>query len=143
MEERIKRHKFLSKLLHEHGFSSQEDVVEAMEKAGYAVTQSSISRDFRELGVIKIGGRYLPSSELKGEADTSAFQKMIMGVDTAGANLVVVKTKSGCANAVAEQMDLTDIAGVVGTVAGDNTFFVATKNKSAQTRVVAALRNIR
>ena len=143
MEEKAKRHKFLVKVLHEQNFSSQDEVAAAMEKAGFIVTQSSISRDFRELGVIKIGGRYLPSAELKGDPESSALQRMILSIDTAGPNILVVKTKSGCANAVAEQIDITEMSGVVGTVAGDNTFFVATKNKAVQSRVVTALRNIR
>lgn len=114
-----------------------------MSDEGFDVTQSSISRDFRELGIVKIGGRYLPSAQILGEGDRFGLQRLIVSIDTAGANLVVIKTSSGAANAVAEDLDLKDIPGFIGTVAGDNTFFVATKNKAAQLKVIQAIKGLR
>lgn len=143
MEDKQKRHTYLSKLLKDRAFSSQDDVVAAMEGAGFSVTQSSISRDFRELGVIKVGGRYTPSETLKGDIDSSTIQRMIKGFDTAGPYLVVVKTSSGAAAAVAEEIDEKSVPGIAGTVAGDNTIIIATKNKAAQLKIINHIKQLR
>lgn len=135
------RHNVLKKLIHTHEFSSQESVVTAMINKGFDVTQSSISRDFRELGIIKLAGRYRLSSNMTGSFE-SAIKQLIKGVDSAGDNLIIVITSAGGAAAVAEAIDLEELDGVAGTVAGDNTIFVATHDKKAQARVIKRIKEL-
>lgn len=142
MDEKVKRHGALRKLLIDKPFSCQDDVVLAMENLGFDVTQSSISRDFRDLKIIKVGGQYLPSSSLTNSKGKSPYQQMIQGIDTAGANLLVIKTVSGAASIIADKIDSESPLGVAGTVAGDNTIFVATKNKAAQTKVISMIKEL-
>lgn len=136
MEDKTKRHEALKKLLTNDPFSCQEEVVSAMKKIGFAVTQSSISRDFRELKVIKIGGHYLPASQITKSKGRSTFQQLVEGFDPAGPHLLVVKTTPGAASIVAEKIDVEDIPGVVGTIAGDNTIFVATKSNASHSKII-------
>lgn len=140
MEEKSQRHASLIKILSSKSLSNQDEVVREMTILGFEVTQSSISRDFRELGVIKVGGTYRPAKMLHADESKSPFQRLIRSVDTAGPNLVVIKTSSGAASAVAEEIDVESLDGVVGTVAGDNTIFVATRSKLSQTKVIDKVR---
>ncbi len=142
MEEKSRRHASLLRILGSKDLQSQDAVVNEMTILGFDVTQSSISRDFKELGVIKVGGTYRPAKFMKMPESQSPFQRLIRSVDTAGNNLVVIKTSSGAASAVAEQIDLDVVSGVVGTVAGDNTIFVATKSKAAQAKVIDKVRTL-
>lgn len=110
----------------------QEELAEILEQKGYSVTQSSVSRDLLELGVVKAGGFYsLPAKT------ATAFG--LRSVEPAGDNLVVVKCDSGLASACAVRIDGSAIEGIVGTVAGDDTVFIAVRDaKSGR----AAIRRI-
>ncbi len=132
MKDKIPRHEALLRLLKEKKFSKQSEVVLALQKLGYEVTQASISRDFAELGIDKVGGRYVSRSELGGQGE---FGGLVLGIDFASPFLSVVKTTSGAASIVAAKLDERLIAGVLGTIAGDDTIFVATKSKSAQNQL--------
>ena len=143
MEDRQKRQQHLLKLLKSRTFSNQDDVVTAMSGAGYEVTQSSISRDFKELGVVKLGDRYTPGETLKANARESTLQRMIRGFDNAGPHLLVVKTSPGAAPAVAEEIDDKEVDGIAGTVAGDNTIFIATKSRAAQLKIINYIKQLR
>ncbi|HLO97753.1 MAG TPA: hypothetical protein VK171_04080 [Fimbriimonas sp.] len=110
----------LKLLLEGQRFAAQEAVVAEMTKAGYDVTQSSISRDFKELGVLKQAGAYrLP---IPGTVSVSGF---VLQVLESGPHMLVIKTRSGCASVVAEMLDLKGLECVAGTIAGENTVFVA------------------
>ena len=130
------RQSSLRELLQTEYCGSQGLVVEKMRQEGFSVTQASISRDFKELGVVKVRGRYLPQSikEVSKE-ELAAIASHVKSTVCAGANLSVIKTSVGAANLVAEVIDRSEIAGVLGTVAGDDTIFVATENKAAQQRL--------
>lgn len=141
MELKIKRQAYLNELLSGSSFRRQEEVVKAMLQKGFEVTQSSISRDFREIGVIKVGGVYRPGKTIHSNSQ-SPLQAMIKGIDTAGPHLIVVQTTPGAAAAVAEAIDLEEIDGIAGTVAGDNTIIIATKSSSAQVKAVTRIQNI-
>lgn len=142
MELKSKRHAYLTDLLSRSSLKRQDEVVREMMAKGFDVTQSSISRDFKELGVIKIGGVYKPGKMRSEFSERSPLQMMIRKVDTAGPHLVVVLTTPGAAAAVAEEIDLGSIDGVVGTVAGDNTIMIATKSAAAQARAIIKIQNI-
>lgn len=132
MKDKSPRHDVLIELLKEKKYSKQSDVVSALKRLGYVVTQASVSRDFSELGIDKVGGRYVPRSELGGQGE---FGGLVSGIEYASPFLSVVKTSAGAASIVAAKLDKRSIAGVLGTIAGDDTIFVATKNKTAQNQL--------
>ena len=105
----------------------QEELAELLEKKGFAVTQSSVSRDLVKLGIIKANGFYaLP------QKPNTAVAAGLLNLDTAGDNLIVVRCEAGLASAVAVRIDRANIKEIVGTIAGDDTIFVAVKNAKTQ-----------
>lgn len=119
------------KLINSIPIATQEDLSELLEKKGYSITQSSVSRDLLELGVIKSNGNYaLPQKPL----DAAALG--LLGLVKAGENLIVAKCESGLASAVAVRIDSAGIEEIVGTIAGDDTIFVAVKDSRAQTKAI-------
>ncbi len=119
------RQQVIVDLIRSQKIETQEQLVKLLEEAGFSVTQSSVSRDLDELGVYKKGGFYVVP-----EAEESRFG--FLGLDTAGENLIVVRCESGLASAVAVRIDREKIPEIVGTVAGDDTVFVAVKNRDDQ-----------
>ncbi len=116
---------------------TQEKLAEKLNEAGYKATQATVSRDIKELGLIKVGsagGRSCyaeaPKDSLR---DSDRFSKIlrdtVLEIKTAE-NLIVIKTLSGCANAAAEVIDNIAPECVMGTLAGDNTIFIAVDHTS-------------
>lgn len=110
MDERIKE------VLAAGTFSDQSELLDALAARGVLLTQSTLSRKLRALGYQKQGGRYLQSAE--------AAIKLI-SVTTVAPNLLVLRTSPGFANALAVQLDMNGLPGQAGTIAGDDTVFVA------------------
>ena len=125
--------------------SNQAEMVRLLRTSGIDATQASVSRDIRELGLVKIDGSYgRPEAMAGDDADDlgSGRNGLVTSMEPAGANLIVVRTAVGAANAVAVELDKLKLQGIVGTVAGDDTFFVAVKSRSGQGRVLARLREM-
>jgi transcriptional regulator of arginine metabolism len=138
--EKTVRQNAIQAIIQQRRVQSQADLVAQLRKSGICSTQASVSRDIRELGLAKVGGRYVAAGGSSGGAHVDSFDELITSVDPVGANLIVIKTRSGAANAVAERIDVGCDAHIAGTVAGDNTIMVAVRSRSAQGRVLAALR---
>ena len=116
--------------------TTQQELVKMMKRLGYLVTQASISRDLQQLSVRKLGGRYV----LEPATTSQRFiHTAIQSIQKAGDNLLVVKTIPGAANYVAELIDEYSWKEIVGTVAGDNTFFIAVKDKNSDSAIVKRL----
>ena len=106
--------------------ATQQALAAEVSRNGIAATQASISRDIVEMGLTKANGYYTtPQTALPVEGP-------IGFIDTAGDNLIVIKTDIGQAQPVALTIDGANIAQIVGTLAGDDTIFVAVKNLAAQ-----------
>lgn len=122
----------------------QDELVRLLREAGHEATQSSISRDLRELGVLKAGGRYLPPSDddTRTLDDFDTLRQFVRGVATAGDALTVLRTTIGAAQSVAIAIDKAAWPEVVGTISGDDTIFIATDGASAQSTVAARLRTL-
>jgi transcriptional regulator of arginine metabolism len=113
--------------------STQQELADEIARRGMAATQSSISRDIVELGLTKVDGHYAaPRRALPADGP-------ITDMDTAGDNLIVVKTRIGQAQPAALAIDNAGIDSIVGTVAGDDTILIAVKNLAAQRAAVKAL----
>ncbi|HSE97964.1 MAG TPA: arginine repressor [Blastocatellia bacterium] len=106
--------------------ATQQDLVDELARQGLAATQSSVSRDIEELELTKVNGRYTtPERALHPGWPVES-------IDTAGDNLIVVKTEVGQAQPAALAIDGARIKEVVGTVAGDDTIMVAVRDRASQ-----------
>lgn len=134
------RRETLRRIIHGSPVGRQEDLVRLLGRAGYAATQSSVSRDLRELGVAKRGDRYvLPEESAPVLGDFAAVARFVRDIRAAGPNLVVIRTTAGGAQSVAIVLDRADWPEAVGTLSGDDTIFVATTNAASQRRLLARL----
>ena len=129
------------RILREGLVRRQEDLVRLLKAEGHEVTQSSISRDLRDLGVSKAGGRYvLPSDELtRTNGDFGTLAQFVRGLKRAGPSITVVRTTIGAAQSVAVAIDKAEWPEVAGTISGDDTIFIATANAVAQDQLVRRL----
>jgi transcriptional regulator of arginine metabolism len=135
---RRERQTAILELVRERALSTQAEVASALHESGFDVVQTTVSRDISELGLVKVrapSGRlvYAPPGSSDGDrlrALGAAMRRYAMTVEPA-ASLVVVTTPSGYANALAQAVDEAGHPAIVGTVAGDNTIFVATHDASA------------
>jgi len=121
----------------------QAELVELLHREGFDATQSSVSRDLRELGVVKGADRYLlPAAEdaltPSHFEDVRSFMK---GYRAAGPTLTVLRTTTGAAQSVAIAIDKAHWPEIVGTIAGDDTIFIATESIRAQRKLHDHLRS--
>jgi len=129
---RRERQNAILKLVREEALSTQAEVAAALGELGFDVVQTTVSRDIAELGLVKVrapSGRLVYAPPGSSDADRlralgSAMRRYAIGVEAAG-SLVVITTPSGYANALAQAMDEASHPAIAGTVAGDNTIFVA------------------
>ena len=122
-----KRQEILSELISTNKIERQDQLASELYRRGIQVTQSSISRDLLDLGVIKTHGYYsLPVRR----PDDAGFG--ILSLEAAGENLIVGRTRSGLASAVTVRIDAERLDEIVGTIAGDDTIFIAVKDAKAQ-----------
>jgi transcriptional regulator of arginine metabolism len=118
---------------------TQEELVSALAADGWEVTQSSVSRDVAALGLVKVDGAYQrpPPDALRGvDPDELRIREGVLAAEPAGDALVVLRTPPGEANRVAVAMDRMRWPDVVGTIAGDDTIFVATRDGRGQRSVL-------
>jgi transcriptional regulator of arginine metabolism len=120
------RQQAILEIISDGPLATQQELAAELEARGIEATQSSVSRDIAELGLIKINGHYAaPNPEGLGA-------ERLESIDTAGENLIVVKTEVGQAQPAALAIDGAAFPEIVGTVAGDDTILVAVKNEAAQ-----------
>ena len=129
------RHELILRLIRENDISTQEDLTVLLRKNGMDVTQATCSRDIKELGIIKV---ILPNNQSKyavldktGDIAPgrllAVFANSLLSCRSA-MNLVIIKTLPGMAQAAASALDSMHLQYVVGTIAGDDTVFVATES---------------
>jgi len=123
---------------------NQQDLVRLLKKQGHDVTQSSVSRDLRDLGVLKAAGGYVlpPEETQRTNGDFRTLVQFFRGFKPAGPCLTVVRTTIGAAQSVAVAIDKAQWPEVVGTLSGDDTIFIATNGASAQSKLDERLRSI-
>jgi transcriptional regulator of arginine metabolism len=144
-QHREARRTAIVRLLRSSSVRRQQELVRLLKREGHAVTQSSVSRDLRELGVLKHSEGYVLPDKAELAARTqdkfSAVAQFVREVRTAGPSITVVKTTIGSASSVAAAIDKAGWDDVAGTVSGDDTIFIATADSRAQSRVLDELRD--
>ena len=132
-QNQILRQETIRELLLSDSASTQKSLVEQLNKKGFAVTQSSVSRDLREIGAVKSNHGYsLISSEKVNNQVQNNVLGLIKNIQEVGTNLLVIKTAIGSAQQVALYLDNSDWSETVGNIGGDDTVFTAVSNKRAQ-----------
>ena len=139
-QEQVQRRAAIRELLTQGPAATQAWLVRALEDLGFGATQSSVSRDLRELGAIKTAAGYELPTEQEGDDDqVLAVASLLRSVQPAGSNLLVIHTGVGVAQRVAVALDRSGWPGMVGTIAGDDTIFVATESAHAQKTLISRI----
>ena len=126
------RQRMIADWLREHQVGSQEELVARLSMAGIAATQATVSRDLLEMGAIKLKRegtiRYVMPDQIDSNHAAAKLDRLLAewveSINPAG-NLLVLKTPPGSANLVANALDAAGLEEVAGTIAGDDTIFVA------------------
>ena len=130
-----RRHEKILELIAQYSIDTQEELLRLLRESGFDVTQATVSRDIKELRLLKTLSpdgkyRYAPAKE-DAKANSAKFYSLFadsaVSVDTAQ-NIVCVKCMTGMANAVCAAMDSIRRDDVVGTLAGDDTIFILMRN---------------
>ncbi|HTX05955.1 MAG TPA: hypothetical protein VMD06_09020 [Steroidobacteraceae bacterium] len=142
--QQLERRQVIVRILRDGHVRRQQDLARLLKTEGFEVTQSSVSRDLRDLGVLKASGRYvLPPDEVsRANGDFAMLAQFVRGLKRAGPSLTVVRTTIGAAQSVAVAIDRAEWPEVAGTISGDDTIFIATANARAQDALVARLQAI-
>ncbi|MDO4563394.1 MAG: arginine repressor [Clostridia bacterium] len=144
---RLERQYAIQKLIKEEEIETQAALTQRLSQIGYDVTQATVSRDIREMGLMKklSNGRYIYAlSDTLADSEISdrfeiIFRKCVTAIDYA-LNNIVVKTLPGMAQAAGAALDTMHLSEVVGTIAGDDTVFMVVRNEESARRLVYKLR---
>ena len=147
---RNKRHEAILKLISENNIETQQDLTNALSLVGFDVTQATVSRDIKELRLLKrlnAAGHYVytphTSERSEGVSDKMAIilKQSIVSIDYA-LNTVVIKTLAGMAQGAASVLDTMQFSDCLGTIAGDDTIFVTVRNEDAAHKLCKKLKSI-
>ena len=133
---KISRHAKILEIIENNIVETQEELADLLKKSGINVTQVTVSRDIKELRLVKVlteDGRYKYAAMKEQDSQLNerlykVFAESVLSIDYTG-NIIVIKTFPGAANAAAEALDALELKEVVGTVAGDNTIFVLIRHE--------------
>ena len=150
MSGKAHRQRTISGWLRAHKVGSQEELVARLGLAGIAATQATVSRDLDELNAVKVRRdgaiRYVFADQVDSGHDAATLDRLLaewVSEIIAAEGLVVIKTPPGSANLVANALDAASVDGVAGTIAGDDTIFVALSEGTSVGMLAAQLRERR
>lgn len=143
---KARRHSKILELIQEDSIDTQEELLRRLRGEGFDVTQATVSRDIKELRLVKTlsdSGKYRYTTGKKESSDISAkfytlFSNSVLKLDYAG-NIVVVKCINGMAQGVCAAMDSIHWDTIVGTLAGDDTIFIVVRSESNAISLVSEL----
>jgi len=153
MKVKNSRMETLKMLISSQELSSQEELLKALAKEGYKLTQATLSRDLKQLKVAKaasMNGKYvyvLPNETMyKRVSNPRSLREMMMSpgflsINFSG-NMVVIKTRPGYASSIAYNIDNSDIPEILGTIAGDDTIFMVKKEGASEKELISSLSEI-
>ncbi len=134
---KFKRHNTILRLISENDVETQQQLAEMLVKEGFPATQATVSRDIKELNIIKVHDhdehyKYAVAKTEGQTSDTSKFhtifRESVLSIDYA-VNTVVIRTLTGSASAAAAAIDSMHLPNVVGTLAGDDTIFIVMRSQ--------------
>lgn len=142
-----KRHMRIMELISREDVYTQEELAQRLKDMGEDVTQATVSRDIKEMKLVKVAdesgrSRYAAVGEQGGGMSTRlsrVFADTVLGIDYS-ANIILIRTLSGSANAAGEAVDAMHMPEVLGTIAGDNTLMCVVREGSSAASVTERLR---
>ena len=150
MKIKNKRLEAIRLIISSQQLGSQEELLAALQNEGFSLTQATLSRDMKQLKVAKastLGGQYiyvLPNETMYKRVSTASSLREMMKVPgflniSFSGNMGVIKTRPGYASAIAYNIDKSNLPCVLGTIAGDDTIFIVTKESATPQEVTEAL----
>ena len=144
--ERRQRHLKILELVATRPLHTQDELADALGREGWEVTQSSVSRDIASLGLVKSEGIYQRPAAARiheiADPNQRRIAESLLSVELAGDALLVLHTPPGEAQRVGSALDLLAWPEIVGTIGGDDTIFVATRNGAAQAQIARELHRL-
>ena len=146
---KAKRHAKILDIIRSYSVNTQEELLKYLNKSGFNVTQATVSRDIKELRLIKTlggdGNYHYSTVQQEGENISSKFYSLfsdtVRNIDYAG-NIVVVKCLSGMAMAACAALDALNRPNIVGTISGDNTFLCVMRDENNAIDFVSELKKL-
>lgn len=146
---KITRHAKILEIINSKDIETQEELADELKSSGIDVTQATVSRDIKELKLIKVlsgSGNYkyaaiAPTENLLSDRLVSIFSQTVLMIDYIN-NIIVIKTISASAQAAAEAIDSLGWDGIAGTIAGDNTIFVLTRSNEKAEELVTKFKKL-
>ncbi|NLK20935.1 MAG: arginine repressor [Epulopiscium sp.] len=146
---KVKRLSKILELINTHNIETQEELAERLENAGFKVTQATISRDIRELKLTKVPTNHgthkysiiAQNEQLVTDKFIRVFRDGFVSMDRAQ-NILVIRTLTGMAMAVAAAMDAFHYQEIVGTIAGDDTIFCAVRSEEETIKLMEKLNRL-
>jgi len=147
---KIDRQSKILEIIKNKEIETQEELTEELRKAGLEATQSTVSRDIKELGLIKVltpTGKYKYSAMDKDMASPvyrllRVFSEAVLSIDYTG-NLIVLKTLQGSAQVTAAAVDAMNWPGILGTIAGDDTLLIIARNEKTVETLIREFNELR
>lgn len=139
------RQKLIVSLLENNELETQEELVLALRKYDHEVTQATVSRDTKEMGLVKVKGKtkrfryaYIPTANAENARHADIFKNCIVSINVS-LNLVVIKTIAGSANVVGAALDAMTVPHTLGTIAGDDTVLIIADSLESAPLIVQVL----
>jgi len=149
MSMKYTRHSKILELVETSEIETQEELAILLKEKGYNVTQATVSRDIKELRLIKVltkEGKYKYATiknqdSIVSERSLKILKNSVIGIDYAG-NMIVIKTLVGSANAAAVAIDAVNFEDIVGSIAGDDTIFLLIRTEDKVKELIELLNNL-
>ncbi len=135
------RQDLILRLISERALGTQQDVVAVLSEEGVEVAQATVSRDLAELGVLKVGNRYLALPHEPGATGIEVLPSFVLDI-TPAQNTIVIHTRDGTAGAVANVLDRVKGLKIIGTVAGQDTVMAVTPDNAAAVEVAGLIADV-
>ncbi len=142
-QDQLQRRETIRQILLQAPASTQQQLVDELNELGLVATQSSVSRDLKELGAIKtVQGYELPAADAPVD-ELRSVAEFLRSITPAGPNLTVIRTAIGAAQRVALALDRSGWPEMVGNIGGDDTVFVASDSAAGQKILIAKIERAR
>ncbi len=146
---KVTRHAKILEIINTKEIETQDELADELKRGGMDVTQATVSRDIKELKLTKVlsnNGKYRyaaisPSENYLSNKLVNIFTQTVLQVENVD-NFIVIKTISGSAAAAAEALDSLNLDGIAGTIAGDNTLFILTRNLDKAKEIVQKIKKM-
>jgi transcriptional regulator of arginine metabolism len=139
--DKVTRQDLILKVISERELGTQQGVVDALAEEGVEAAQATVSRDLAELGVLKVGNRYLALPNEQGSAGIEVLPSFVLGIAPAQ-NQVVIHTRDGTAGAVSSVLDRVKGLKIMGTIAGQDTVLAISPDNAAAEEVAKLIADV-